>query len=324
MRTKALFLLTILLSPLVTRAESRMLLSPDGKLAVNVSVEQGTATYAITYDGQQMLMPSRLGLKTNIGDYTKGLSLKGAKTSLVEKHYDMTRTKVSHSDYLANQLDVTMTNAQGHEMMVTFLVSNNDVAFRYTLYRQEKDNPKAAIITGEASSFRLPDGTTTFLSPQSGPMVGWERTKPSYEEEYQADKPLTNPSSFGQGYIFPALFRLQTGNGNSWVLISETGVNGSYVGSHLSDWQSETGYSIAFPMAGENNGVGTPYAGISLPGSTPWRTITVGTSLAPIVETTLNPSTNPPKHTSQAAIRGRGLSGRIRASTGMTKCSSST
>jgi hypothetical protein len=52
----------------------------------------------------------------------------------------------------------------------------------------------------------------------------------------------------------------------------------------LSDYQPETGYTIAFPQAGENNGNGTPFAGIPLPYTTPWRTIVVGASLKPIVE----------------------------------------
>jgi hypothetical protein len=46
-------------------------------------------------------------------------------------------------------------------------------------------------------------------------------------------------------------------------------------------------YTIGFPMAGENNGNGTTSPGIALPGQTPWRTITVGETLAPIVETTI-------------------------------------
>ena len=279
------------------RAESRLLLSPDGKLAVSINVADGQATYSVQYDGQPVLLPSQLGLMTNIGDYTTGLTLKEAKADKVEKHYDMTRTKASHSDYQANQLELTLANAQGHTMGVTFLVSNNDIAYRYTLHRQAKDNPKAAIVTGEASSFRLPDGTTTFLSPQSKPMVGWERTKPSYEEVYTADAPLSSPSAFGQGYVFPALFRIPSASqtttpsqpqSSAWLLISETGVTSAYVGSHLSDWNAERGYTIAYPMTGENNGVGTPSAGIPLPGSTPWRTITVGSTLAPIVETTIS------------------------------------
>ena len=37
----------------------------------------------------------------------------------------------------------------------------------------------------------------------------------------------------------------------------------------------------------QNNGFGSTGAQISLPGVTPWRTITVGSNLKPIVETTI-------------------------------------
>ena len=46
-------------------------------------------------------------------------------------------------------------------------------------------------------------------------------------------------------------------------------------------------FTIAFPMEEENNGNGTVAPGFALPGATPWRTITVGDNLSPIVETTI-------------------------------------
>ena len=46
-------------------------------------------------------------------------------------------------------------------------------------------------------------------------------------------------------------------------------------------------YTIGFPQEGEYNGNGTACPGIALPGETPWRTITIGQTLAPIVETTI-------------------------------------
>jgi hypothetical protein len=196
----------------------------------------------------------------------------------------MTRTKASHSDYKANGIDITLENSEKHQIIISFLVSNNDIAFRYTLLRQENDNPKTAVITSEISSFRFPELTTTFISPQSDPMIGWERTKPSYEEVYSADAKMNTKSFYGRGYVFPALFHI--GN-NGWALVGETGVTSDYVGSHLSDFTSEYGYTIAYPMEGENNGVGTTSAGISVPGSTPWRTVTIGNNLKPIVETTI-------------------------------------
>ena len=39
-------------------------------------------------------------------------------------------------------------------------------------------------------------------------MIGWMRTKPSYEEEYVADDAMDVKSKYGQGYTFPCLFRI--------------------------------------------------------------------------------------------------------------------
>ena len=276
--------LLLLLCPLMMMAENKKVSSPDGRLAVDVKVVNGKATYAVQYDGVEMLQSSRLGFEANIGDFKEGLTFVGATESVVEKSYDLSRSKVSHVDFKANRLDVTLANAKKFQMVVTFLVSNNNIAFQYTLLKQEGNDTRSVVIKEEATSFRLPEGTTAFITPQSHPMIGFARTKPSYEEWYSADAPITEKSQYGHGYVFPALFHL---GDKGWVLISETGVTSGYVGSHLSDYSAEKGYTIAYPMEGENNGLGSKYAGISLPGSTPWRTITVGKDLKPIVETTI-------------------------------------
>ena len=140
------------------------------------------------------------------------------------------------------------------------------------------------IIEKELSGFNFPQKTTTFLTPQATPGIGWKRSKPSYEEEYVADEPIGTPSKYHLGYTFPGLFHI--GN-DGWVLVSETGVSSKYCGSRLSEGTSDGIYSIAFPDPGENNGFGNSAPGLSLPGSTPWRTLTIGNTLKPIVETTI-------------------------------------
>lgn len=72
-----------------------------------------------------------------------------------------------------------------------------------------------------------------------------------------------------------------------WVLVSETGVGALYCGSKLSEGTKDGNYQIAFPELGENNGIGSAQPAIALPGNTPWRTLTVGNTLKPIVETTI-------------------------------------
>ena len=283
--TKKLFSFALLMvSALTVMAQTVSVSSPNGKLKVEISCQNGQAAYTVSYNGKTMMTPSALGLKADIGNFSKGLSLKDNKQSSVDKTYTMTRTKASSSHFVANQLDVTLTNAEGLPLVVSFLVSDNDIAFRYSLQEAKNKDVHSAVILSEATGFNFPDQTTSFICPQSKPMVGFAQTKPSYEEEYTADAAINTPSAFGEGYTFPCLFRI---GGDGWVLISETGVGSNYVGTHLSDFEQGKGYTIAFPNSGEMKGMGSNYAAINLPGSTPWRTITVGETLKPIVETTI-------------------------------------
>ena len=260
--------------------------SPDGKLQVSVSDAGGRLYYNATLDGQQMLLPSALGMKTSIGDFTRDMSIKNYEVRPKSYDYQMRGTKASAASYQANCLLMDIQTKDGMKMGIVFQVSNHDIAFRYTLPRQNvgRKEMKRVRIMSELSSFNFPDGTTTFISPQIGPESGWEQTKPSYEEGYSADAPMDAASQYGHGYIFPALFHLPSG----WALIAETGVGSNYCGSHLSDYQAGMGYTVAYPDKGENNGFGSDFAAIPLPGETPWRTITLGTTLNPIVETTIS------------------------------------
>ena len=275
----------LLLGALGTQAGNYTVKSPDGKLAVNVSCEGGKASYTVDYEGKRMLSPSALGLVANYGDFSQKLSmgaLKGGKVRHLS--YNMSRIKKSHIRKDAVEATIGFLNEKKDSMTLHLHVSNNDIAYKYEMSRPKKDNPKAVIIYNEVSGFNFPEKTTTFLCPQITPMTGWERTKPSYEEEYTPDAQMNVKSQFGVGYTFPCLFKVGS---DGWVLVSETGVSSAYPGSRLSDYEPGKGYTIAFPQKGENNGFGSEYAGIPLPGETPWRTITVGSSLAPIVETTI-------------------------------------
>ena len=283
---RTLFLSILLTSSVLAWAGDVSVSSPNNKLQVTISDAGGRLHYSATLDGQQMLMPSALGLKTSIGDFTRDMSIKNYEIRTKRYDYQMRGTKASAASYQANCLLMDIQTKDGMKMSITFQVSDNDIAFRYELPRQNvgRKEMKRARIMSELSSFNFPDGTATFISPQIGPESGWEQTKPSYEEGYSADAPMDKASQYGHGYIFPALFHLPAG----WALISETGVGSNYCGSHLSDYQSGTGYTVAYPDPGENNGFGSDFAAIPLPGQTPWRTITLGTTLKPIVETTIS------------------------------------
>ncbi|OIV39981.1 glycoside hydrolase family 97 protein [Flavobacterium johnsoniae] len=258
-----------------------IVISPDGKLKVSVSVSGGMPFYSISYNDKKFLENSPLGLKTNAGDFTAGLNLKpDAVQNKIEEQYELPNIKQRKVHYEANETVFSFTKENKSAIDVVFRVSNNNVAFKYKIHPQNET--RSCVVQEEASGFILPEGTTTFLCPQSKPMTGFARTAPSYETSYTLDAPM-GKNGLGEGYTFPCLFKVKN---NGWVLISETGVDGNYCGSRLIGHEKGL-YTIGFPMAGENNGNGTTAPGISLPGETPWRTITVGETLAPVVATTI-------------------------------------
>ena len=291
---KQAFLLLFALGMSSAWAQQATVSGPDNLLKVDVSVNEGIPFYSVTYKGKTMLEDSPLGFVSNVGDFSKGMAYTGQKTRSIEESYTMDRIKRSKVDYRANELTVTLQNADKKPIDITFRVSNNDVAFRYEIPRY--GDTGSIVIQQEATGFDFPSYTTTFLCPQSDPMIGWKRTKPSYEEEYTPDAPLTQRSQYGRGFTFPGLFRI--GN-DGWVLVSETGVDSRYCASHLSDADTEGRFTIAFPMPEENNGNGTVAPGLALPGVTPWRTVTVGDNLKPIVETTVPWDVVEPRFTSE-------------------------
>jgi len=253
---------------------------PYGLLNVTVSVESGKPVYSVKYKNKTILENSPLGLITNEGDFSTGLTYVEHKQGEIDKQYSQEKIKRSQIHYKANTMTCTFQDAKERKISVAFQVSNNDIAFRYEI--PAWGERKACVVQKEATGYRFPSFTTTFLSPMMSPMGGFARTTPSYESGYEADAPLEKSTS-REGYVFPGLFRV---GDNGWVLLSETGVNSLYCASHLSRWNDGV-YTVEYPNPAHNNGFGSSGAQIGLPGVTPWRTITAGETLLPIVETTI-------------------------------------
>ena len=267
---------------------------PNGMTDVIILTIDGKAYYQVEHHSNPFVSTSRLGMRTNNGDFSQ-LEFVGMETSEVSGSYRLNRSKTSEVDYEATKAVCTFRNPEGKTIQVEFRVGRHDVAFRYILPREGAGSVR---IFEELTEFSFNDSpehdyVKTYLTPQSDAMIGWMRTKPSYEEYYGVGKPVTAPSEYGHGYTFPCLFRL---GGDGWVLVSETGVDGRFCGSRLGEYYETSGnsegcvgatYRVEYPMPEENNGNGTSEPAIALPGATPWRTITLGETLKPIVETTV-------------------------------------
>lgn len=277
------FALFVLCSNLLLNAQTINVAGPDNQLLVQLKLnENASLVYNVTYAGKTILEDSPLGLISNVADFSKGLSITEHKISLIENSYSLKTIKKSLVNYKANELTVELLNIKKQKIKLILRVSNNDVALKYVL--PQTGETARCIIEKEMTGFNFPSFTTTFLTPQATPMIGWMKTKPSYEEEYVPDQAIGTPSKYGVGFTFPGLFHVSD---YGWALVSETGVSSLYCASKLSEGTKDGLYTVAFPETAENNGIGLASPSISLPGETPWRTITVGANLKPIVETTV-------------------------------------
>lgn len=276
----------------VSNATTHTIASPDGKVIVTVSDDGGSAKYQVNLGDKIFIRESPLGLKLNFDDLTKGLTMKSCDMGKFEDDYFLKTTKQSHITVNATEAVCHFEKDGRRAMDVIFRVTNRDIAYRYKIFPKKVRGGEtlAGVVESEASGFVLPEGTTTFLCPQMMPMTGFARTAPSYETAYSLDDEM-GKNGWGAGYTFPCLFKTPSG----WVLISETGTDGNYVGCRLLN-EGGASYRIGFPQPGEMNGVGSVTPAVSLPAATPWRTITIGETLAPIVETTIANDLVTPKY----------------------------
>ena len=288
--TSPLLALLAVAGMLQTVGAAERLTSPKGDIVVLVDVQDGKPTYEVSLGGVQFLKPSPLGLLTNISDFTQGLTLAGSESKIQHDEYSLKTTKQSHISYDATEAVCRFEKDGKRVLDIQFHITDRDVAYRYKIYpkRGRGGETLVAVVNGEASGFVMPEGTTTFLCPQSGPMGGFARTSPS--TSYTLDDQM-GKNGWGNGFTFPCLFKTPAG----WILLSEAGTDGGYVGCRLLN-TGAANYQIGFPQPGEMNGMGSTSAAVSLPCETPWRTITLGTTLAPIVETTVTNDVVRPKY----------------------------
>ena len=279
---KMIFAAACLLAAFQSFAEERSFTSPDGRIQVFVNDNAGKPTYSVNYDGNAFILPSPLGLNTSMGEYVSEMTLLPEKEApkLIQEQYSVKTIKQSKVDYKATEAVFTFAKEDRPVFDVIFRVSDRDVAFRYMMYPYR--DKRSAVIFSEATGFQLSPSATSFLCPQVKPGGGFAGTYPSYETGYTLDEPV-GKNGWGEGYTFPCLFKNED---KGWILISETGVSSAYCASRLLGHEGGL-YTIGFPQEGENNGNGSAFAGIPLPGYTAWRTITLGSTLAPIMETTV-------------------------------------
>lgn len=254
---------------------------PDARIQVNVRATPGEPlSYTVSRDGKPVLLASRLGLQLQGADFSGELTVVGATSGrTITDSYRMAVGKKRDISYRANERTWTVQNAQNQKMDIVFRVSDDGVAFRYVV--AEPSLPRKTLVQ-EHTAFAFPTTARAWLQPMSVAQTGWERTNPSYEEHYKMDIAVGTASPSPAGWVFPALYR----NGETWVALSEAGMDGTWQASRLAADSSDGVYRIGNPMPAEAYGGQGLLADVQGTLTTPWRLIALG-SLATVTNSTL-------------------------------------
>lgn len=262
-------------------AQNYDLQSPDKTIAIKVYLEHGQAYYKVFKNGEQLLEASSLGLVLKEANLTEGLILsKVSAVKAVKEQYQLLNGKREHNVYQANEKIFTFTNKQQVALEVVFRLSNDGVAFQYHI--PQIQGFKTVAVLQESSSFNFFNDAKAWLQPMSVAKTGWEKTNPSYEEYYQKEIPVATPSTLGTGWVYPALFKYK----KYWFSVTEAGLDTNYCATRLSHLSPQGNYSVTFPDEREKFTGKNVYPISSLPLTTPWRIISLG-SLKNLVESSL-------------------------------------
>ena len=148
-------------------AETLELASPDGKITVTVRDDGGQATYAVAYEGKQVIAPSKLGmLFAEHHGFERGLAIAGSARASKDETWEQPWGERRLVRDQHNELAVTFKPADGpdRQMTVRFRAFDTGIGFRYELPEQ------AALagdvnITEELTQFGVGEQTTMWYTP---------------------------------------------------------------------------------------------------------------------------------------------------------------
>jgi alpha-glucosidase len=271
-----------------------LLASPDGRCAIAVTLTPGgELSYQVHRDEKPVILDSPLGLRRDDLNFDRGLQFLDATAAEKQREkYELFAGGAVRVDRVLNRRTLSFRTTNGSRLLIDLAASDEGVAFRY---RFSETSTHVHVIQAEETGFKVPVSTKAWLQPYHAA----SDYTPAYEDFYfQVSPGDAPPQSRGKpiGWCFPALFHVP--GADAWVLLTESGTDGSYCGCHLGPDSSGGLYRIAFPAANEatkrqTNSVG-PEPRSTLPWTMPWRVFVLGKSAGQIADSTLVTDLAPP------------------------------
>lgn len=282
MKLRAFLVVIYLFGSIIVSVDAQTTITNQaGTISMTVDIDRDKRPfYFVLYNGQKILEKSYIGLSTNLEDFrtVKEISRRSGPDYYSDK-YTLHHGKQKDITYTANEYRFELKSDSGQKLEWHVHLSDHGLAFRYYL---PGDNSENVVVTGEATTYALPENSKAWMQPMSKAKSGWCQTNPSYEEQYYVGVDVDKKSDLGEGFVYPALFK----TGSTWILVSETGLHRNYCGTRLKWSDNDAALRVTFPQPEEVLPGGGLLPEGGLPFYSPWRILTIG-SLEDIVESTL-------------------------------------
>jgi alpha-glucosidase len=278
----------ILLTGFKVADRSVYLKSKDNLNKITVSLDaHGALSYNVTRRDQLIISNSPLGLNRADQDFTTGLSI--ASVSSNSERREKYTLKVGNNktiDHVLVSKSITFKNRQGALMILDLVAGVEGVSFRYRFPNAEK---KVLVLKNEITGFHIEKDAKGWMQPYN---KAGDYT-PGYEDFYVNVKPgdsIHDARNASVGWCMPALFNVN--KDKNWVLIAESGNEGSFPGCHLQSDSKGGIYKVAFAEADEKFTLPLPvkqhaYPESNAPWTMPWRVIIIGDNAGDILLSTL-------------------------------------
>ncbi|MCT9930346.1 glycoside hydrolase family 97 protein [Planotetraspora sp. A-T 1434] len=223
-----------------------------GELTAVVALSpSGELTLAVRRGGDEVVAPSRLGIRAAHEDLSRDLAFDGISSRDVDESYTTLVGKRRAHRYVATEWTLGFTKG-GHRLDLQVQISGQGVAYRYVV-------PWRGPVTvcEEVSEYVIAPTARAVLLP-------YENGRCDYEEIHRHTTAGTaEPILYG----YPSLFQVDGTFhiDGTWLLVTESRLDGTYAGSRLRF--DGDAFRLDLP---------DPYVTAASPLVTPWRTMIIG------------------------------------------------
>jgi len=253
--------------------------SPDGSVTMQLALsDSGTLRYSVLLNGSVVMQECPMGIVRGDADLSRQLAYQSASDiSLIDEPYTLKSGKQLVCRNHANEISLSFENPEGEVLGLVMRAYDDGVAFRYIFPGR---TGTSVVVTEELTGFRLPPEGISWMHPYDR-VSG---TSPAYETYYQGPMPVgTAAPEEMNGWAFPLLFQ----TANTWILVSESGVDASYCGAHLGGDPQGGLYRVNLPVKDEALDRCPREPVVEMPGILPWRFILVSEDISAIVESNM-------------------------------------